>query len=351
MTTRNDRDQQTARNTSNIITRLLDRPYEQITRPILTAIANQTQSGTISQRLRELDAEATRLNEANEPLRPDNAILRATLADLSTALGNVETLVDSTAPQITNEASSSAGIAQRQLALPNMTDNQLRAIGIAWNRPDPDAVAQLVMYSNSETWRSTLRRDLNETIIDAVQQTAIRGIVSGQNPLATARKIRALSESLPAHRANTTMRTLQLTAYRDATVIHQNANRALISRVIRIATLDQRTCLACIAQHGDVLYTSDNPDAPIPRVNDHHNGRCTSIIEVRGRTLNIQSGEAWFASLPESRQRQQASFLSTPGKYEAYQNGEATLRDFVQPYTSPTFGEMVREAPLKSLTE
>lgn len=332
---------------TDLITGLLDRNYNQTVQPVLRAVASSTNTGLIQQRLNELEAEAQRLADQNQRLRPDNPVLRALLADLEDTMRANERLLDTAAQPLQSSAIDAAATIQRQLALPGMTDAQLRAIGIAWNRPDPEAVARLVNYTQRDTW-STLLSKYGVDVISHINNQAIRGVALGWGPLRTAREMRRLTENLPAHQANNLMRTLQLTSYRDATAAHQQANLALTHQVIRIAALDTRTCLSCIAQHGDVLWDSDrDATAPVPRVNDHHSGRCTSVIIVKNRPVSVTPGSDWFASLPESRQRQQRSFANSPAKFDAFQQGRVTLRDFIQPYQDPTFGQMLREASLK----
>jgi len=332
---------------SDLISGLLDRGYESAARPTLNAVARSTNSGLIQQRLAELETEAQRLADAGERLTPDNPILRALLADLDDTLNRDSRLIDGASPDVQQSGIDAAGNIQRQLALPGMTNAQLARIGIRWNVPDPEAVNRLVGYSQSPAW-SNLMNDYGPDVLAVVNNQAIRGIALGQSPLTIAREIRRMTESFPAHVANNQLRTLQLTSYRDGTAIHQTANRDIASQVIRIATRDERTCLSCIAQHGDVIWDSEtDANSPVPRINDHHSGRCTSVVRVKGRPpLPIQSGADWFASLSPERQRQQASFADSPGKFDAYTSGKVTLRDFVHTYTDPVFNEMVREASL-----
>jgi len=66
---------------------------------------------------------------------------------------------------------------------------------------------------------------------------------------------------------------------------------------------------------------------------------------VRGRPREVQTGEDWFAGLGEERQRAQMG----DSAYELWRGGRLELRDFVQPYTDPVFGEMVREASVKGM--
>jgi len=331
---------------SDLITGLLDRGYTRVAQPVLDAVASSTNSGLIQQRLRELEAESARLDEAGERLTADNPVLRALLADLDDTLTASARRIDAAAQPLQSSASTAAGTIQRQLALPGMTDAQLARIGLRWNTPNPEAVARLVAYSESDAW-SALLRQYGDDVVGVVRNQSIQGIAFGWNPLRTAREIRRVTETLPADQANTLMRTLQLTSYRDATAAHQQTNIAIARQVIRIGTLDARACLSCIAQHGLVIWDSERDgSAPMPRVNDHHAGRCTSVMVVQGRPISIITGPQWFAALPPERQAQQASFTRSPGKFEAYQSGRVTLNDFVTPYTDPTFGPMLREAGL-----
>lgn len=334
---------------NDLINRLLDKNYEKVARPVLNAVASSV-TGTntlIQQRLKELDAEVARLNEAGEKLKPDNPVLRALLADLDDTMKVNERMVNGASEAVQATGSNAAATIQRQLALPGMTDSQMKSIGIVWNKPDPEAVARLVGYSQSPEWAATLSKYGND-VVGIVNNQAIRGIASGWSPLKTAREVRNMTENMPGYQANSLMRTLQLTSYRDSTAINQQANTAIISQVIRIAALDSRTCLSCVALHGKVLWDSErDAGSPVPRVDDHYNGRCTSVVQVTGRKpLGIVSGPDWFSNLSEDRQRQQGGFANSPGKWEAYKNGDVTLQDFVHQHTDPTFGEMLGEASL-----
>jgi len=223
------------------------------------------------------------------------------------------------------------------LALPGISDGQLAQIGVAWNVPDPEAVNALVGYVNSEGWAAEIGR-YPGLILDTVRHQAVRGIVEGWSPLVTAREIRRISEGMTVAQANNLMRTVQLVSYRDATAIHQRANADILTEQIRIATLDGRTCMACVALHGTRLAVGE-------RVLDHHQGRCTSIAVVRGRPRVVQTGEDWFNGLDEATARG----LAGDAAYELLRSGRATLRDFVQPYRDPVFGEMIREASVRQI--
>ncbi len=316
---------------------LLDRGYEQATRQTLNAIGASVGTGLINQRLAELDAEAARLEAVGDRLRPDNPVLRALLADLDTELGRIAQRVDAAASDAQRRGIDAAARLTRELALPGVTDEQLRLIGVQWNVPDPEAVNALVGYVNGAGWQAEMAA-YPQTVLDVVRNQAVRGLVEGWNPLQTARLIRQMAQGVPAAQANTLMRTVQLQSYRDAAVMQRMANEDILEYQIRIAALDARTCMACVALHGTRLPINE-------RINDHHNGRCTSISVVRGRPRDVQTGEEWFSSLPEERQRAQMG----DSAFELWRGGRIDLRDFVQPYQDRVFGEMVREASVKGM--
>jgi len=135
----------------------------------------------------------------------------------------------------------------------------------------------------------------------------------------------------------------------------EKINGNFITGKIRIATLDQRTCLSCIALHG----------TPVPlgeAVEDHYRGRCTEFYQVPGgdqfpaqmqvdstpgnrHFQKFQTGEEWFASLSPERQALQRSFLNSPAKLKAYLDG-AKLSDFVGDHVDPVFGNQKVELSL-----
>lgn len=321
----------------DLVRDLLDRGFDRAAGPVLRAIATSMTSGIIAQRLRELEAEAARLAEEGERLQPDNAVVTALLSDMEPELRRARARVDEGGRAAQIAGIVAAGVLARQLALQGVSDQQLASIGVRWNSPDPEAVAALVNYVSSAAWEAEIRR-YPTLILETVRNQTIRGITEGWNPRRTAREIRRVSEGLSVAQAENLTRTAQLVSYRDATAIHQAANAELLQGQIRIATLDDRTCLACIALHGTPMAIGE-------RVDDHHRGRCTSITEVRGRPRSITSGEAWFRSLPQERQRS----IAGDGAYELLNSGRAQLRDFVHTYQDPVFGSMIREASLSGV--
>lgn len=321
-------------NPRQLINDLLDRGYVRATQSTVRAIANGVTSGTIETRLQQLEAEAARLAEVDGKFTPDNPVVRALIADLEDELKRQGRLINNAAGGVLQSGADAARILTRQLALPGFTDQQLQVIGIRWNQPDPNAIFKAVDFISKDAWAEELKRYTG--LVDVINNSALRGIIDGRGPLVIARETRQLVHNLPVARANNLFRTLQLSSYRGATALHQIANAAFIEGVVRIAALDDRTCLCCIALHGTVY--------PVGTViQDHHQGRCTGVSKVIGRPLAVRTGEDWFTSLPLSRQAE----IAGPGAYEALQSGRAGLRDFVQPYDDPVFGQMVRQGSLE----
>jgi len=320
-----------------LISNLLDKNYTRATSAVLNSLNATVVNGVVSQRLKEFEVEAARLEAAGEKLTADNPVLKTLLGDLDTALKRGSVRIDSIASDLQTDAVDAAAKLTRQLALPGMDDQQLATIGIKWNNPDPEAVQRLVQFADSAPWQQQLNKYATG-LVDTVRNQAIRGIVEGWNPLRTAKAIASTTQGLPLYQANTLMRTLQLQSYRTASAVYHQYNDDILVDHIRIAALDSRTCLACVALHGTRLPLYE-------RVNDHWNGRCTSIAVTKFTNRKVGSGEDWFNAQPQERQLQMAG----PGKYNLLQSGKITLRDLVENHEDPIFGEMVREISLKKL--
>lgn len=321
----------------DLVAQLLDRGYAQAASATLRAVASSVQSGVVAQRLNELDAEAARLASAGQTLNADNPVLRALLADLDTAMRANTVRVSDGASATQAAGVQAASTITPALAFPGMSIQQLQAAGVGWNRPDPEAVNALVGYLSGDGWRTEMA-GYPASVLNGVLNTAVRGMVEGWSASKTAREVRRIAEGMPVHTANNLLRTVQLQSFRDANALQQQANLDILDGQIRIATLDGRTCLACIAEHGTRLPAGE-------RVLDHHSGRCIGVPTVRGRARVVATGEAWFAALSADAQRAQAGDAA----YDLLASGRAQLRDFVQPYTDRVFGAMQREASVKAI--
>ncbi|QPC81060.1 hypothetical protein G4Y79_15255 [Phototrophicus methaneseepsis] len=323
---------------NDLVRDLLDRGYSRATMATLNAVSADTGSGLIQQRLRELEAEAARLDAAGERLDPNNPVLRALTADLDTMLRQSAMRVDDMAETVQALGVDASAPLTRQLALAGFPQEELARLGIIWNQPDVEAVNRLVQYVDSAGWAEEIA-EFGPNILSRVEQIAVNGFAQGWGPIRVARELSNVVETMPRYQANNLMRTLQLQSLRSGTAIHQAANADILEYQVRMATLDSRTCLTCVALHGTRLEIGE-------RVLDHHQGRCFSVTQVRGMPRReIESGQDWWDRQPETVRLQMAGAAN----FNALQAGAVTLNDFVQRYDDRVFGEMVRESSLKGI--
>jgi len=329
----------------DLLTRVLDRGYGSIATRVLRAIGGSVTSGQVARDLAALDEEAARLAEAGERLHPDNAHIRAVLQSLDLAMrDNVVRLRDASG-ELQLVGVSAAEVLTRQLALPGLEDNQLDAIGIQWNSPSVDTILQVVELVDNPAFNDALAGFTDE-VINTVANQVLRGITFGWSPLRTARELRRIAEGLPIAASNTLMRTLQLESYRSATAAYQTANQSIIRRVIRMETLDDRICMACIALHGTVVWDAEvNEGQPIPKISEHRNGRGTTVSETVIRPLTLQTGADWWVNQSEATQRR----LAGSAAYNALSANAVRLEDFVGEVTDPLFDAMIFERSLVSI--
>jgi len=321
-----------------LLSKLLDKGYSNATAQVIRSIARDTETGPLALRLDQFDQRAAELAAQGEQMSVDDPVLRALLADFGQALKKDALLINAAAPDLESLGIDAAGNFVRQTSLPGLSDKMLQGIGVTWNSPPPEAIQQVVQYTAGDAWKNFLSE--YGDIEAKVRAIAVRGIMSGMGPRAIANEIRHAVETIPAFQANALMRTLQVTSFRDSQVVHELANADILQPVkIRMAALDDRTCMSCVALSGTELALGE-------RVNDHWNGRCFSITILRGRKApDVQTGEEWFENRTEAQQRAQMGDAA----YEAWIEGAIALNDFPHHETDPLFGEVITEASLKGM--
>jgi len=313
--------------------RLLDGNYTRAADLVVQAISGATGNPRTKSLLGLIESEAAK----GIAITPDHPAVRLLRAELQEQLGAVRPLLNNAAGQLQQTGIQAGSTLARQLSLPGIGDSALAQIGVAWKTPDPEAVARLIDTATSEAWQREIKR-FSANVTDDILKVVVRGMVEGLNPLTTARALADAVEGLPINRAGTMMRTLQLSSYRKSLTTYHMANADIFSHKIRVAALDGRTCMSCVALHGTTMRLDED-------VADHHNGRCSAIAVVRGMSRDIQTGTDWFEALPENRQRQQMG----GGAFAAWKEGAIALPDFVHKYDDAIFGPMVREASLKQM--
>ncbi|MGJ3241157.1 MAG: hypothetical protein ACFE0Q_20775 [Anaerolineae bacterium] len=325
-----------------LVGELLESGHERAARQVLGAMSDDLQQGVIARRLNELETEAARLEEAGERLAPDNPVYLQLMRDMDDYLARNERRITEVAPDLAEAGVEAANDLSQRLTIAGMPDEVNALVRRAWNRPDPEAVASLVDFTQDSAFRDMLGR-YDEHVVNALRNRATVNFVNGWGARRSARAIRQLATGMPISQAETLTRTLHLVSYRRGVAATHAANaRILQPSALRVAVLDARTCLACVALHGTPLRLGEP-------VADHYQGRCTAIAQVRGFDRQITSGVDWFESLPPERQAEQRAFQQSPAALEAYRAGAVDLRDFVREGNDDLFGDMVFQASLAGI--
>lgn len=218
------------------------------------------------------------------------------------------------------------------------------AVAARWDMLAVEQVETMLGFTATDSpLRQTLVGRLGPTLAERVSDSLVNAIVLGVNPRDVARIFRD-EMGLGLQWSLTTARTAQLWAYRDATRLNYQANGDVVSGWWWQASLDDRTCVSCWAQHG-THYRNDQI------LNDHHNGRCVPIPVVPlARQLGIRQpddtpGADHFAKLSDAEQRA----IMGPSMHEAWRAGEFDLRDLSRPYKDPVYGDMQRAPSLRDM--
>lgn len=214
---------------------------------------------------------------------------------------------------------------------------------VGWNSPDPAAIRQAINYLEHPAMQGALER-FGPYHAGQITRLGEVGISAGWGPARIAQALTTYVEEMPLADAERMMRTVSIYSYRDATIEGWRENSNVVGGWWWRSALDDRTCMACIAQHGSEHDLRE-------RFNDHHRGRCGPVPMLEGRQRpGADAGQRWFETLPEWRQQQQMQ-NRTGGRalWQAYQAGTVSLPEMVGSYSHPVFGEMVTVAPLKNL--
>jgi hypothetical protein len=356
---------------TSLINDELDKLYRATAGKLLLQVntLSYSQSGFVQRSLNELDEEVERLETDEKDLKPTNAVLQKTLGEYAKVLLLTQSLIAAMAPTIEDTGISVAPSAVTSKVFINISErlaksgtNPIKSLGtftttldkmgIPWSVPDVLTVTD--KFTSSPAWISRLEK-WGQGYADMAEASIKAGLEQGWGPRYTASIMRTYAQNIPQAAAENLTRTLQLTAYREASLAMEAANGRFISKKIRIATLDQRTCLSCVSLHGTDLQ-------PGERVDDHYRGRCSEYYVVPGgpdrpssmqvdspsggrRLVPFQSGEEWFNSLSRERQLMQSSFSKSPGKYNAFLAGNP-LSTFVKEHVDDIFGRQIVERSL-----
>lgn len=259
------------------------------------------------------------------------AAVEAALGQFGTALHEV------------SQTAGQEGVRLGMAAAADMVGAQLGAAELSvmagWRAPDERALAALRNIVDGPAFRAAVGR-FGEAAGERAADVLLVGVSQGLNPRAIGRLLRNFVRDVPPAWAETTARTAQLYSYRAASHESYRANSDIVVGWIWHASLDTRTCMSCIAQHG-TRHRNDES------LNDHHRGRCTPLPIVRGTTWadDVQTGPDWFAGLSAADQRKTMG----GSRYAAYATGAWDWERVSVAKTSDIYGPMLVEATLSEM--
>ena len=210
-------------------------------------------------------------------------------------------------------------------------------IAAQFNRLPSGAIKKMIAFLDDDSDLYKRIKLLAPNTFEIIRQRMIEGIGLGYNP----KKIAAMIQDgfgVGLTDAMRTVRTAQIWAYRESNRGIYNANQDVVKGWVWCASLDDLTCMSCVAEHG----TEHPLDEPL---DDHYNGRCVALpLTVFGNPIE-EPGTSWFEKASEAQQRA----MMGVGKYEAWKDGKFSLDAMPSQRPVEVYGKMRFEASLKEL--
>lgn len=211
-----------------------------------------------------------------------------------------------------------------------------------WNRVGKDAAQTAAGFAgNGAPLGQLLQRDYGN-IGMKVTDALVEGVALGKGAYATAREMRneMMKTRGPFKTAQAMRDTMKEEYTRSVRIARTEINRAyrianadqyaksgVVIKVLRLCAKQPNTCLACLMMDGD--------ECPNGVVDDHPNGRCTTVaVTIGGIVPDWEHGDSWFYRQDEETQRK----IMGDGRYEMWKNDGISPRDMVQMVPNPVWG-------------
>jgi SPP1 gp7 family putative phage head morphogenesis protein len=207
------------------------------------------------------------------------------------------------------------------------------------NMLNPQAIQALLGFLDPQgnLWQYWAKGEAGAKVADAISKTILENVGLGRNPRAWAKDLQAVMGQ-PLTSALKTARTVQLYSYREANRANYITNQDVVRQWQWVAMLDDATCPACLALHGQTFDLEQSTDG-------HYNCRCTCVPVTILTTDKIEPGEKWFAEQPASTQEK----ILGADKYAAWKDGKFDFAKLATHSEDAVFGKMYTETPLKDL--
>jgi len=230
-------------------------------------------------------------------------------------------------------------IAARQQELGRLgveqAQSMLRAAGLTatFDRLPLDAVEAMVGFAGDGAPLSVLLAESYPATADAIGGALVEGVALGRHPSAVAQEMTEAS-AIGLDRAFLIARTEELRAHRTATQAQYIA--AGVTQYQRVATLDDETCIGCLAADGELFDSEQTFDShPACRC------ACAPVIDQPFESR----GEDWFNQQDEGTQEH----IMGIGRLEAYESGAASWDDMWVRRDDDVWGGAIVPANLSEL--
>lgn len=199
-----------------------------------------------------------------------------------------------------------------------------------------------------------LTKPLAADMVKAMKAELVRAVAVGDSPRTTGRRILKRTEGKfngGLTRAMMIARTEVIDAGRAAALVSDQAYREVLDGWEWHASLDARTCISCLVQHG----TRHDIDEPGPL--DHHQGRCARIPVTKswkdlGFTTvdepknDMPDSREWFDNLtPDTQQK-----IMGKARLQAFNDGKVSWDQLSTRKATPGWRDSYHVTPLKELT-
>lgn len=205
-------------------------------------------------------------------------------------------------------------------------------VRFAWVTLATEQLNQFIGTTVNGSPLSRLFNSIPQSVINGLRDAISMGIVTGENPRATARRIQ-LASMIGYNRAETIARTEIIRTAREVQRELYDKND-VVQKYQRMATQDARTCLGCLALSGDIYETNQ-------LMPSHPNCRCVMLpIPVKtddDETFESLDSKMLLAGLSVEEQLA----IMGPVRYQRYLDGE-DLRSMVEVINDPEWGPLVK---------
>jgi len=210
-------------------------------------------------------------------------------------------------------------------------------LGINFEMLNVDAIDTMIGFSaDGSPLRNLLMKSYGEAV-NGILRELTSGLAKGLGVKDVAKNM-ANGFGVGLQRALLIARTEILRSYRMGTQ-EQYRSSGLVTQYKRLAVKDDRTCLGCLMQDGEVFENAED-------FAEHPNGRCTLVAIVRGGFAPTWvSGKEWLQGLPEERQRK----ILGDARFEVWRSGQVTLDQMSKLKTDAVWGGSFVPTPVRDL--